>query len=337
MAKRRGDEHDILDIIPERFDIDGESHHEQGGHRLRNTLAMLLAVVGVSAVVATIWHFVQGSGPGPGGIPVIRASNGPFKERPENRGGMQIPNQNKLVYRRLEGLPGPDTKNDRLLPGPEQPVAPRAGPAAPPPPASTETLYPGASRAAQAPAVAPPSQTASAAIPQAATAIQPSAPAPQAVVAPQTVAPQPQTKAPAAVAAQPPAAPVRYVPTPAPRPVFHRKEEAGKAKAVAVAHHPVRQVAARHRPAAPTRMEHGDYVVQLAALRTRAAAEVEWRHQLRVNGSLLRGLRPSYAVVHLGARGTFWRLRAGSMSRQAALDLCRRLAQRRQGCLIAHE
>jgi hypothetical protein len=57
--------------------------------------------------------------------PVLQPDQGPFKVRPENPGGMVIPHQDKLVYGRL--VPDQYQPVERLLPPPEQPLAP-AGP-----------------------------------------------------------------------------------------------------------------------------------------------------------------------------------------------------------------
>jgi len=54
-------------------------------------------------------------------IPVIRAVEGPVKVRPENPGGMLIPDRDKLVYDRLKGESA-DTTVERLLPPPEAPL-----------------------------------------------------------------------------------------------------------------------------------------------------------------------------------------------------------------------
>jgi hypothetical protein len=57
--------------------------------------------------------------------PVILAEEGPSKIRPENPGGMKVPNQDKEVFSRL--IPKKQSgKVERLLPSPENPMAPPA-------------------------------------------------------------------------------------------------------------------------------------------------------------------------------------------------------------------
>jgi hypothetical protein len=359
MTPRPGDglDRDILDIIPERFDgdADGESPKGHAGHRIRNTLAMLLAVVGVSALVAAIWHFVDGGGPVPGGIPVIRASSSPFKEKPENSGGMRIPNQNKLVYRRMEGLPSPDTSQDHVLAGPEQPVAPPSGPAPAAPASSSETLYPGrpqmltpqpARSSVQVPAQQAPQAEMTEAMPaapaparrqtKAAESPPVSASGPAAAKA-ETIMPAVPVRAAAPVASE--RRPVRRAPVEQPVAARPARTVTTRSKPQSVRHsHPqARHVAPAMTARVAKHRAEGGYVVQLAALRSLDAAKAEWRRLSRRDRALLSGLNPDFIKVRLGSKGVFWRLRAGSMSEQVAHTLCRRLAQHRQGCIVARK
>ena len=58
-------------------------------------------------------------------VPLIRVVDGPVKVRPENPGGLQIPNRDKLVYERMQSGAS-NSSNDsiveRLLPQPEKPL-----------------------------------------------------------------------------------------------------------------------------------------------------------------------------------------------------------------------
>jgi cell division septation protein DedD len=84
-------------------------------------------------------------------VPLIHADNQPIKVKPDNPGGMNIPDQNDPIYARKAGAP----PVEKLLPPPEQPAprptAPPAATTAPPPPAASA---PGTQAAAvpQAPA-----------------------------------------------------------------------------------------------------------------------------------------------------------------------------------------
>ena len=300
---------DILDIIPERFDADADSRQARAGHRLRSYLTLGVAVVAVGAIVAVGLHFMGGKdGVGPG-IPVIKADERPIKIRPDDRGGMQVPNQDKLVYERLDQGEG-DAKVERLLPPPEQPQVPVKGGAMPDALATSsapEVMRPGQP-------VAPPRQPPS------------EVPRPLAAAAPQE---------PAAIAPPPPAS-NGYVPTqartaaapvtappPSPKPVA--------APVAAPAPPPAVVPAAKAPPAS------GDWLIQLGALRSAPDAEKEWNRIQRAQHDLLGTLKSDVVRVELGEKGTFWRLRAGPLSEQAARQMCADLKSRNQGCIIARK
>ncbi|MBF0323662.1 SPOR domain-containing protein [Magnetospirillum moscoviense] len=159
MADRPGDDfdRDILDIIPARYDADADSRQARAGSRLRATVTLVAAVVAVGGIVAAGWHFMGGKKAVGPGIPVIKADERPIKIRPDDRGGMQVPNQDKLIYERLEPGEG-DSKVERLLPAPEKPQAPPkvAAPPAPAPVAETpKPVAPAPAPVAQAPAPEP--------------------------------------------------------------------------------------------------------------------------------------------------------------------------------------
>lgn len=79
--------------------------------------------------------------------PVIAAPDGPVREKPEDPGGIEIPDRDKLVYNRVSGEEGEEAVN--LEPGPELPgdipeaapeVAPEETAEAAPPESAEETL-----------------------------------------------------------------------------------------------------------------------------------------------------------------------------------------------------
>ncbi|MBF0335247.1 MAG: SPOR domain-containing protein, partial [Alphaproteobacteria bacterium] len=125
---------DLLDIVPERMGGDSE----RGGERKSGGKGRLLLTLGLalSAAVATVaagWHIFLRDQPAmpPGGVPTITADQAPLKARPDDRGGMDVPNQDKLVYNRMGGNAN-EPQVERLLPPPEQPKQPPAPPPLPP-------------------------------------------------------------------------------------------------------------------------------------------------------------------------------------------------------------
>ena len=119
--------------------IGDERLDEFAAPRRRWPAAVLTAIV-MALFAGGLWFFYhQGarqsvvSGPG-GEVPLIRADDRPMKIKPDQPGGMPVPDQNVSVY---EPKPGA-APVEKLLPPPEQPM-PRPAPketAAPPPPAA---------------------------------------------------------------------------------------------------------------------------------------------------------------------------------------------------------
>jgi cell division septation protein DedD len=99
-----------------------------------------------------------------GDIPLIRADTSPFKVRPQNPGGMQIPDRDLSIY----GAQHPQVEH--LLPPPEQPMARPAPPPVPEPaaaPAAQAAAAPGSAAVAIAPSAAAPSPSTPASAPPA--------------------------------------------------------------------------------------------------------------------------------------------------------------------------
>ncbi len=84
-------------------------------------------MIGVAAAAGAAW-FVLGSDPSgdpipePSQVPVIQAEKNPIKVRPADPGGMEVPNQDKLVYSRVDkNAQQPEVEH--LLPPPAEPKA----------------------------------------------------------------------------------------------------------------------------------------------------------------------------------------------------------------------
>ncbi|WP_187830368.1 SPOR domain-containing protein [Siccirubricoccus phaeus] len=234
-----------------------------------------LGVVAVAGAVA--WGLSRSSGPRT--IPVIEPDNRPVKVRPENPGGLQVPNQDQLVLepaavrRAAERSTG---ANARLAEGPEAPALDqlRRQAAPPAPPAAQAPAADSASDAAPGPAPGP----------QASALVAPGLAPP--VAAPATPA------APAPIAAPPvPATPVAAPP-------------AAPAPAAA--------------PVAIAPVAHGRAQVQLGALNSEESARAEWERLSRRIPELA-GFQPRVTRFDRGeGQAPLYRLRAGNLSDAAA-------------------
>lgn len=294
-------ERDILDIIPERYDADEESFETESGSKLRSIVTIAVALFAVGFIVVVGWRLMSSRHMGGGGTQVIKADEHAIKVRPDDRGGMQVPNQDKLVYGRMENEGEAESaKTERLLAPPEEPkLLPRPGGAANNPPPEPMMAPPIAVAPAPAPVPVPPRQEQEQAMTQ---------PIPQMAAPPLAKAPPPAHKQPVAVPAPAP----MTAPAPPPKvavPVIQRSvAEAG-----------------------------GGFLVQLGAVRSADAADKEWSRIQHANASALAGLKPDIVQVDIADKGTFWRIRAGSLSEQGARALCQELASRNQGCIIVRK
>src|SRR5258707_12309469 len=150
---------------------------EFAGPRRRWPAAVLTAVV-MAVFAGGLWFFYhqgarQSAVPGPGDpVPLIRADERPMKIKPDQPGGMPVPDQNVSVYDQKPGA----AAVEKLLPPPEQPM---------PRPAPKEAAGPQPSSAA------PPAATPKASVPsqQAAATSAPKAAAKPAAKEPPTAAP----------------------------------------------------------------------------------------------------------------------------------------------------
>ncbi|HEY4135220.1 MAG TPA: SPOR domain-containing protein [Alphaproteobacteria bacterium] len=114
-----------------------ESRRRPGRRRLITTLVVLVAVGGF---VGIVWHaYNQGKEGGSDAVvPLLKAEDSPVKVRPDQPGGMDVPNQDKLIYDRI--APGSQMATpqvERLLPPAETPIARPAAPAPTPAPTTT--------------------------------------------------------------------------------------------------------------------------------------------------------------------------------------------------------
>lgn len=133
-------------------------------------LAVFAAVFGIRAMVS------DGGGRG-GEVPLVEADARPTRVRPEQPGGLAVPNQDRLIFDRPSGrAAGTAPQQAALAPPPEVPAppprAPQAQPAPPPAPPPQAALP------------APPPAPVPAPTPTQPVAARPAAPTPQAALPP---------------------------------------------------------------------------------------------------------------------------------------------------------
>jgi len=292
------------------------------GRRMRNRLLVLVALVVIAG--GAVWAWVSSHRAPEGPVPVITADTTPEKVKPEDEGGMQVPNQN------VEILNGQSTaeQQENVLPPPEQPVAPPTNEtadqanAAPQAPAVTDAPKPvepaPTTDQSAAPSVAAPAIPSVSAPEPGQTAAAPT-PAPVVPVQTQQAAPAPaqSTSAPAATTAEKPA------------------ESAPAAEAPKAAE-PTQTAAAPAAPAKPAvaPTAGGNARIQLAAVKSEAAANTQWAKLQKAYPDLLGALTLNVQKVTVNG-GNFYRIQAGPLSKAQAKELCTKLKTQKQDCIVA--
>lgn len=290
-------------------------------------------VIGLAIVGGVAWYALKGGAMNrlvPGDPQTVEADPNPYKIKPENPGGMQVENQDKLVYDRVAKGAAPN-RVENLLPPAEEPKAPPQKPKAEPEPAketasadaekkALENMVKAAQEPAKAPA--PAAEPAKAEAPKVAeppkpvqVAEAPKAEPPKPAEAPKAAAPEPKVEAakPDPLVAAVAAATGKPVEAPKAAPPAETKTAAVTPAAAPVA---------------------GAFQIQLVSVPSEDAANSEWKRISRKHQDLA-ALTPSVTKAELPEKGTVYRLRAGPLPDKAAADaLCAMLSAEKTGCIV---
>jgi SPOR domain len=284
------------------------------------TVCVLLAVIG--GIVT--WVVSHSKPSGPAEIPTIK-SEGAYKQRPAQPGGIDIPHQDVQVYHELEAnSDAAKPPVEHLLPQSETPQqTPASAPAMPPSPKlpQMESLL-----GAPAPKIEttvtpePP--------PPAASLVKDVTPAPTPAPAP---SPAPITAAPVS----PPSAPTPAVVTPAPRPA---KPTASVSTTVPVIDMTKQVNAAPAKPTAttPAAKAKKDSAVQLASVPDQINAYHMMDELQSKWASELGSYHLRLVKADLGAKGTYYRVQSSAMTKDQAEKICATLKKSKAGCIIVH-
>ena len=304
---------DPEDRLPTSAPRGGRGRTRGGRSLLTRLLPVLIVVVALGGFVGLVGYYYMAAGPN-GVPPLIKADQQPFKVKPENPGGMNVPDQDKEIYDRMgrvdqSSVPPPNT--ERLLPPPETPL-PRPVASVPPPapPAAASPAVPGA------PAANPPAVNPNVGGPVLGVPAQPRAKTLSTAPPGGTAAepPQPPPRAVATLETKPPAAPTRQAPAPA-----------TKAAAVAPPH-----------ATAPQKSGGPILRVASASVRTEAEAKREWERQRRLYPEALSAITPSYASIDLREKGVYWRIYVGPAEPGSeARARCEALKKKKVDCFVA--
>lgn len=246
---------------------------------------------------------------------MIRADPGPVKVEPDDPGGMTVEDRDKLVYNRLAGEEEPSTV-ERLLPPAEEPMPPPQpqlevdSGQPPPPPAWLEGSSGQPNGQPPGPDEVPDAQSYSS--------------------APGDTSGQSQ----GVQGAAPTSRPARDDRRPAPQ-ASNAPTAADAARPAEVNTAAVPPSAASSTTSSPSGAGGEVYQVQLAAVSSEERATSAWASYKSKHGDLLGSLGSQVVRADLGAKGVFYRLRAGPiLGENNARALCNRLSDRGVGCMV---
>lgn len=293
----------------ERTELYADPHAEEEAPRSGRLLRIGGALLVMGVFAGGLWfaytqgmHHAGGSLNGIAEAPLIRADTRPFKVKPENPGGMQIPDRDMLIY----GQQHPEVEH--LLPPPEQPMArpepPPPAPPASPPQAQTAVSVPPEPASLDA-------ASAQAASPSVAQAVPPATGSPPPVAAP---LPRPEVRR-----------PVRAMTSPEPDLIGERIEQLALAGANPQKAAPIRDTAEKT----------GGLRLQLGAVRSASEARGIWERLKRTNHDLLGNLSAVAIRADIADRGVYYRIQAGPISDPSTAErVCGELRQRHLACMI---
>ena len=325
----------------------GDTGQEKKGSALRMRAILGGAALGVlAAFAAGIWYaYVNVDDARFQSPPLIKAPQEPVKVRPENPGGLQVPDRDKLVLKSIEGQEEP--KVEKLLPPPERPMETSK-------PATTAEDKAANEGDAIADKIAElEQQTAAEPVAAPENRAEPAAPPVRKAVT------QTATQAAAEAMKQADAATAGEAPVKAPEPAMPAPPKAKqdkkaqgespapaktveasarkKAEAASVAAEDKRaeQPAEKVQKKAQATVVPKKFRVQLGAFKTADIAEEGWRRLSKKFPAIL-GKQPHYVIaVTLGSRGVFHRLQFGAFDTRAqAKSACARLKAKKQDCLV---
>lgn len=297
---------DFLDEFRQKLGSQDMENFEEKKNEISRSKNVFIGAVSGIALAAVVGWFVLSPryADSPNAeLPIVRRPQGAVKVQPAEPGGMEILNQDRSVYDIIEKKDSSAQVVENLLPPPEEPQLPVI--AAQPEPAVAEKVA---------------AQTQSTVVEQKVEEIIRIAEAPK---------PQPVQEAkaePAPVTLSEAAA----KPQPAPQPVVAPvNQPAPAAKST-----PAPEVKTAPAQPAPKTAAAGSWQVQLMSSPNKKAIDSAWNNLVK-KYPVLNGQPYEIETADLGAKGTFYRLKAGAFADRAGADnLCNDLKALGGSCIV---
>ncbi|KFB09876.1 SPOR domain-containing protein [Nitratireductor basaltis] len=329
-------------------------------YQSRNVMAGAAAALGIF-ILGGVGYYAFSSGDEASSGPVIvRADEGPIKVRPENPGGVQIPNQDNPVYKKVSGASNePKAEQTELVSTTEEPidVAARvpAAPSQPSPVASADTAK---SEERLETAGDQDGSAGSDTVTLAPRMVRSLVVRPDGTMAPRELPkPQPQTAEGAAPAdtqtgntaaeeqtavqqvslpATPSAVPTQRPSRPAAAQAAPVQPQAPAQQQVAAARAPAAPQPAAAQPAAPQApAASSGWSVQIASQPSAAGAQQSYQQMAQRYGNLLQGRGVNIVKADIAGKGTYYRVRIPSSSKDDAIQLCSQLKSAGGSCFVS--
>ena len=306
--------------------------HDSSSGRWTLRAFLLLVLFGVAVISWGLYgdEMIAQFSSNDGNVPLIKAPDGPIKVRPENPGGLKVPNQDKLVYDRIQNDSGvinnSERRIERLLPPPEQPIEKPSFRSAKKEQnsRSKETMGNGSKSKVKENLIIKDLKSYPVArvptIKDVETAKQPAPPPP-----PQA----PKTKSQQLISGSSFSEQVKSTPRVSASTLNSTKGTKSELKKS-------KNISKKSAIKNTSETQEQQFQVQLAATRSSKLAREEWERLKNRHLDLLGRLSLTINKVDLGSKkGIFHRLRAGPFSNETkARELCKALAKRKVGCLL---
>lgn len=334
MPHRDDFDDDFLDADSDAFDYKPVSSDEGSGGK---AVKLILAASVIAALGGAAWYFVGSTPMDQDQVPIVRAEPTPMKEKPQDPGGMDVPNRDKTVYNRVSGE-NTEPKLERLLPRPEKPLDMPAQP--------VDTIEAEANATGLTKSLPPLPET-----PKEVGEVEAQTPSP---VEEAKVLPAVPTEEMAEEIQEPTPAPVedpngpRALVKRSEQPVAVNKQDKDDlaAKIAEALQEPKsdapKQVAAVTPPtkpnAAPSSVQESPmagYLMQILSSKSQSGVAATWQKIKTNHGDIVNGLKSNIVKADLGDKGIYYRLRLGPVQTgDEAKNICAKLKKRDVGCFI---
>lgn len=290
---------------------DPDSEDARRRRRRRNRLMLGAAAIGL---LGGFWILTGGDSP-EGEVPVITADGTPERVKPEDEGGLSVPNQDVAILNEDAAATG-----ETVLPAPEQPAPPPVVVEAPAEPTAEAAAEPGTGTAAPATVATAPEPTVA---PAAETAAIPSVSAPD-------VAAIPSVSAPTELGTTASEVPAEATSDPAAEPAAAEPAAAETVPAASESELPKVTAAIQPVPGGTAR-------IQLASVKSEDGARQEWSRLQQTHPAILGGLELFVEKFEKSAGEIYYRVQAGPLGDKAsAKQICADLKQKNQACIVAN-